>query len=62
MAGSDQDMFYGFNTEMPRTFITGFVFGDIDPMDPYAIVSPTNTVPDMTLLVDLSATGSLSGR
>lgn len=61
MAGSDQDMFYGFNTEMPRTFITGFVFGDIDPMDPYAIVSPTNTVPDMTLLVDLSATGSLSG-
>lgn len=58
-AYSSEDLFYGTETTGYRTFSTGYLFTQVDPMDPYVAMTPYYHVPDVTLLTDLTATGSL---
>lgn len=58
-AYSSEDLFYGTETTGYRTFSTGYLWAQVDPMDPYVTMSPYNHVPNVTLLTDLTSTGSL---
>ena len=59
-AYSSSDCFYAFSTEKPRIFVTGYVFGDINPMDQYTYMEMSNTVPDLAVITD-SRYGTLAG-
>lgn len=59
VAHSSEDLFYGTETTGYRTFSTGYLWTQVDPMDPYVAMTPYYHVPDVTLLTDLTATGSL---
>lgn len=59
VAYSSEDLFYGTATAGYRTFSTGYLWTQVDPMDPYVAMTPYYHVPDVTLLTDLTATGSL---
>lgn len=60
-AHADQDLFYCFNPGISRTLVSGSIFGELDPMNQYTVMIQSNAIPVVTLLADLSDTGSLSG-
>ena len=62
-AHTSQDLFYGFPTESYRSTGSGFLLSEIDPMNPltFTVIASQN-IPNLTLLMDLSETGSLSGH
>ena len=59
VARSSEDLFYGTETTGYRTFSTGYLWAQVDPMDPYVTMSPYYHAPNVTLLTDLTGTGSL---
>lgn len=62
-ARTAQDLFYGESTTTYRSSVSGFLIGEIDPMDPFtfSVIASTN-MPNTTLLMDFSQTGSLRGK
>lgn len=57
---SSSDCFYGFSAQASRTFVTGYVFSEINPMDQYAYMQMSNIVPDIIILTPTQY-GSVSG-